>query len=209
MKKKLLITVIALVCSVCCVAMLFAGCKDNKPGTQEYDISEIAKEGGAWYQKFELSFGVPKSVSVDGGKTYASMNVSDTYSSGYFSIKSQYKSADYELVNIKIKIRSAQTCEKTITVAPWIDSFKCNAFYTKTVAFNAGEEKEIVFEINKPINEFVEISTGLVQVFFHKLKETSEYSASIMCNDIKYSIDKSDWDMAISIPEIKFTITKK
>ncbi len=207
MKKKLLITVIALVCSVCCVAMLFAGCKDNKPGTQEYDISEIAKNGGAWYYKYELSFGIPKETSVDGGKDYASMNTADTYSRCFFSIKDKYRTSNYELLNIILKIKATKDCEKTITVSPGKDTNESNGFYSCSVNFTAGEEKEIVIPINKSIDEFVVFKTGLVEIFFHELVEVTD--RGFLCDGKNYTMDKSNWDAAISIPEIKFTITKK
>ena len=207
MKKKLLITVIALVCSVCCVAMLFAGCEDNKPSTQEYDISEIAIDGGAWYYKYALSFGVAKETSVDGGKIYATMNNSDTYSRCFFSIKDKYRTSNYLLMNVKLKIKASQDCEKTITVSPGKDTNESNGFYSCSVNFTAGEEKEIVIPINKSIDEFVVFKTGLVEIFFHELVEVID--RGFLCDGKNYTMDNSNWDTAISIPEIKFTITKK
>lgn len=212
MKKKLLITVIALVCSVCCIAMLFAGCKDNKPGTREYDISEIIySDGSDGCYKYQLNFSTPKSTYIE-KSTYLTLSTPDTYRSYDFFIKDNFRTADYTLNNIRLKVTSEQACTKTFTVLPAgvSHSDSCNGVYQQTVSFAAGETKDIVIAINKGMDDFSLFKTGLTYILFHPLiEETNEWAGGFIVEGIKYKTDSSNWREVISISEIKFTITKK
>ena len=212
MKKKLLITVIALVCSVCCIAMLFAGCKDNKPGTQEYDISEIIySNAGDMVYKYELSFSTPKSTYIEKG-SHLTLATPDTYEVYEFFIKDKFRTADYTLNNIRLKVTSEQACTKTFTILPAgvSHSDSCNGVYRQTVSFEVGETKDIVISINKEMNDFSLFKTGLTYLIFHPLIEETDYwSGGYIIDGIKYTTDSSNWKEVISVSEIKFTITKK